>query len=198
MLTLCDAAETRSLFDRSEAEMLHEIRKQELILRDEEMKLQIEKTKLLQEQTRRELESLKAKRQNDSISSISIDQLVDSVIDTRVNHQWEEGIYEGRVVDAYYLVHYDDGDKQWETKLQTTESDKCCRSTTCTKHNKHQGRCNNTQSTKTATYKLKRKKITITEQSEETRYSKRSKSSPSFFGVGDGLFDTVSREWKSE
>ena len=196
MLTLCDAAETRLLLDRSEAEILHEIRKQELILRDEEMKLQIQKTKLMQEQTRQELESLKAKRQN---VSISIDQLVDSVIDTRVNHQWEEGIYDGRVVDAYYLVHYDDGDKQWETKLKTTESVKCCRSTTCTKHNQHRGRCNHTQSTKTDTrYKLKRRNITITEQSEETRYSKRSKSSPSFFGVGDGLFDTVSREWRSE
>ena len=195
-MTLCDAAETRSLFDRTEAEMLLEIRKQELILRDEEMKLQIQKTKLMQEQTRRELETLKAKRQN---LSISIDHLVDSVIDTRVNHQWEDGIYEGRVVDAYYLVQYDDGDKQWETKIKPTEFVKCCRSTTCTKNNKHQGRCNNTQSTKTdTTYKMRRRNITITEQSEETRYSKRSKSSPNFFGVGDGLFDTVSREWKSE
>jgi hypothetical protein len=181
MLTLCDAADTRAVFDYSEAEMLHNIRMKELLLKEGQVKLHLEQNEFLREINRHNMEALKAKREamagsardsvtpgkrqrksqqeeqqkgdidvsrarggaGDQAALKSIEQLVNSVIGTRVTQEWDDGTYEGYVVDAHFQVLYDDGDLQWEKKASETFDTKCCRSDMCTKNNRHRGRCNN-------------------------------------------------------
>ena len=127
----------------------------------------------------------------DTLSEItSIQAVCKKLKGQRVGVEWAKGqTYYGQIVGAKVQVKYDDNEVHWESDNLGYETT-CARSPFCTKHNKHTGRCNQLGAAKEDT-----KQTSNTDYKPRT--SVRVKQYPIFLGVGDGLFDTVARDWKS-